>query len=68
MTRILLVRHGRTTANASGILAGRSDVELDADGLLQAGTSDIGLQGTTHRGSQQPDVADPADRRGHPSR
>lgn len=42
MTRILLVRHGRTTANASGILAGRSDVELDADGLLQA--QDLGYR------------------------
>lgn len=42
MTRILLVRHGRTTANATGVLAGRSEVGLDDDGLLQA--QDLGYR------------------------
>ena len=37
MTTVLLIRHGRTTANASGILAGRSPgVELDERGRAQA--------------------------------
>lgn len=36
MTRVILVRHGRTTANKSGILAGRADVELDDIGREQA--------------------------------
>jgi 2,3-bisphosphoglycerate-dependent phosphoglycerate mutase len=37
MTTVLLVRHGRTEANATGILAGRTPgVELDAVGLTQA--------------------------------
>ena len=37
MPTVLLVRHGRTTANASGILAGRADgVALDAVGRDQA--------------------------------
>lgn len=34
--RILLVRHGRTEANASGLLLGRTDVPLDAVGRAQA--------------------------------
>jgi broad specificity phosphatase PhoE len=33
---ILLVRHGRTAANARGLLLGRSDVELDDEGWRQA--------------------------------
>jgi probable phosphomutase (TIGR03848 family) len=34
---VLLVRHGRTTANASGVLAGRTEgVELDETGQTQA--------------------------------
>jgi broad specificity phosphatase PhoE len=33
---IVLVRHGRTAANASGLLLGRADPELDAEGQLQA--------------------------------
>jgi len=33
---VLLVRHGRTAANADGGLAGRSPVELDETGRLQA--------------------------------
>ncbi|HEY1531169.1 MAG TPA: histidine phosphatase family protein [Galbitalea sp.] len=37
MAMVLLVRHGRTPANASGILAGRTPgVELDEVGLAQA--------------------------------
>jgi probable phosphomutase (TIGR03848 family) len=37
MTTVLLVRHGRTTANASGVLAGRTPgVELDDRGRAQA--------------------------------
>ncbi|MEZ5238210.1 MAG: histidine phosphatase family protein [Microthrixaceae bacterium] len=35
-TRFLLVRHGRTVANARGLLSGRHDVELDAEGERQA--------------------------------
>jgi probable phosphomutase (TIGR03848 family) len=34
---VLLLRHGRTTANASGGLAGRQPVELDEAGRTQAG-------------------------------
>lgn len=38
MPTVLLVRHGRTTANASGVLAGRTPgVELDEVGRAQAG-------------------------------
>jgi probable phosphomutase (TIGR03848 family) len=37
VTTVLLVRHGRTTANASGVLAGWSEgVDLDAEGQEQA--------------------------------
>jgi probable phosphomutase (TIGR03848 family) len=37
MATLLLVRHGRTTANASGVLAGRTPgVELDETGRTQA--------------------------------
>lgn len=36
MGRITLVRHGRTTANASGMLQGRVDNALDETGLAQA--------------------------------
>lgn len=37
MTTVVLVRHGRSTANASGVLAGRSKgVGLDAHGVEQA--------------------------------
>ena len=40
MTTVLLVRHGRTTANSSGVLAGRSSgVELDPVGQTQADTA-----------------------------
>jgi probable phosphomutase (TIGR03848 family) len=36
MATLLLLRHGRTTANASGGLAGRQPVELDDSGRAQA--------------------------------
>lgn len=37
MTTVLLIRHGRTTANASGVLAGRTPgIELDERGRGQA--------------------------------
>ncbi len=37
MTRLFLVRHGRSTANAAGVLAGhQSGVELDERGIDQA--------------------------------
>ncbi len=36
MTTVLLLRHGRTTANASGVLAGDLPVELDDKGRAQA--------------------------------
>lgn len=36
MATVLLVRHGRTTANADGTLAGRTQVELDDTGRAQA--------------------------------
>lgn len=36
MATLLLLRHGRTTANASGGLAGRQPVELDETGRAQA--------------------------------
>lgn len=35
MTRVVLVRHGRTAANVAGILAGRQDVPLDDVGRWQ---------------------------------
>lgn len=36
MTRAILVRHGQTTANAIGILAGRTEVDLNDHGREQA--------------------------------
>jgi probable phosphomutase (TIGR03848 family) len=36
VTTVLLLRHGRTTANASGVLAGDLPVELDDQGRAQA--------------------------------
>jgi probable phosphomutase (TIGR03848 family) len=36
VTTVLLLRHGRSTANAQGVLAGRSDTELDETGRDQA--------------------------------
>lgn len=37
MATVLLLRHGRTTANATGELAGRRPVDLDDTGRAQAG-------------------------------
>lgn len=46
MVTLLLVRHGRTTANASGLLAGRSPgVRLDATGRSQAAAAAARLAG-----------------------
>ena len=36
MATLLLLRHGRTSANADGVLAGASDVGLDPAGADQA--------------------------------
>ena len=36
MATVLLLRHGRTAANASGGLAGRSPIGLDEEGVAQA--------------------------------
>ncbi|MEZ5186032.1 MAG: MSMEG_4193 family putative phosphomutase [Candidatus Nanopelagicales bacterium] len=36
MTTVLLIRHGRSVANAQGVLAGRSDTALDDAGREQA--------------------------------
>lgn len=36
MTKVVLIRHGRSTANAEGILAGRAPVALDEVGRAQA--------------------------------
>lgn len=46
MATVVLIRHGRTTANASGVLAGRTPgVELDETGTRQAGTAGARLAG-----------------------
>lgn len=46
MTTLFLVRHGRSSANAAGILAGRSDgVELDDKGREQARAVGVRLGG-----------------------
>ena len=43
MTTVLLIRHGRTSANTAGLLAGRaSGIELDAAGVQQA--ADLGTR------------------------
>lgn len=48
MTTVLLIRHGRTSANATGILAGRTPgVLLDAVGRRQARTLGTRLRGVT---------------------
>ncbi len=36
MTQLVLVRHGRTAANAAGLLLGRLDLDLDPVGERQA--------------------------------
>lgn len=46
MATVLLVRHGRTTANASGVLAGRTPgVELDETGRQQVGAAGARVSG-----------------------
>jgi probable phosphomutase (TIGR03848 family) len=45
MTTLLLMRHGRTSANASGVLAGDLPVELDETGETQARTAGGRLKG-----------------------
>jgi probable phosphomutase (TIGR03848 family) len=45
MATVLLVRHGRTAANADGGLAGRSPVELDQTGRAQAAALGARLAG-----------------------
>ncbi len=48
MTTVLLIRHGRTSANATGILAGRTPgVTLDAVGRRQARTLGTRLRDVT---------------------
>ena len=48
MATVILVRHGRTTANASGVLAGRqSGVKLDDIGREQADRAAQRLSGVT---------------------
>jgi probable phosphomutase (TIGR03848 family) len=42
---VLLLRHGRTTANAEGVLAGRSPVALDDAGVAQARAAGERLRG-----------------------
>lgn len=50
MTTVLLIRHGRTSANTAGILAGRSSgVELDTVGQQQVADVAVRLQGVPLR-------------------
>ena len=51
MTTVLLIRHGRTSANTAGILAGRSSgVELDSVGHTQVAEVGARLAGVPLRG------------------
>jgi broad specificity phosphatase PhoE len=45
---ILLLRHGRTAANANGLLLGRLDVDLDDEGGRQAAALAAAVQNTTN--------------------
>ena len=45
MATVLLLRHGRTTANADGGLAGHRPVELDDTGRAQAAAVGERLRG-----------------------
>ena len=45
MATVLLLRHGRTTSNADGTLAGTRPVGLDDTGLLQAKAAGVRLAG-----------------------
>ena len=44
MATVLLLRHGRTTANATGLLAGRQPIDLDETGIAQAGRAGARLR------------------------
>jgi broad specificity phosphatase PhoE len=46
---ILLVRHGRTAANARGLLLGRLDVDLDDEGCRQAAALATAVEETSDR-------------------
>ena len=46
---LILVRHGRTSANAAGLLQGRVDNELDETGVQQADEIAAALCGTDQR-------------------
>ena len=65
---VILVRHGRTTANTSGVLAGRPrGVRLDDAGRGQGGPDGRAALGRApRRRRDQPPGAVPADRPGHP--
>lgn len=45
MATLLLLRHGRTTANSTGMLAGRTPVGLDETGVAQASAVGARLRG-----------------------
>src|SRR5690606_32843231 len=45
MATVILLRHGRTTANAAGTLAGRAEVDLDTTGVAQAEAVGARLRG-----------------------
>ncbi len=47
MATVILLRHGRTTANAAGTLAGRTEVDLDETGVAQAEAAGARLRGVT---------------------
>ena len=47
MTKLVLIRHGRSTANAAGVLAGRAAVALDEVGRAQAEALRGALAGVT---------------------
>jgi broad specificity phosphatase PhoE len=54
MTRtIVLVRHGRTEANAGGLLLGRADPELDDEGQRQAAALAAAIRGATGDGVER---------------
>ena len=70
MATVILVRHGRTTANATGVLAGRlAGVQLDETGHGQA--TRVGAaagRSAARRDREQPPRALPADGEGDPRR
>jgi probable phosphomutase (TIGR03848 family) len=49
MTTVILLRHGRTTANTEGVLAGDAPVQLDETGAQQAAAAGERLAGLTLR-------------------